>query len=507
MSLTKLHSYSSSAEIRSYLKAITFHYGIDRYLSLRSPVTRAVWNEVDSKWMVSVQNQGDFDCEILVNACGILNSIQYPQIKGLDLFKGPLLHTAAWEDNVDFRGKRIAVIGAGASAIQMLPVVAETSERCDVYIRTPSWITPPFGTEKPGNFQYTEEEKQRFRNDPEFSLSTRKKMETAFNKLFSAFIKGSEQQNTLRNALEKSMKTLVHDPALQEKLIPKFDVGCRRINPGEPYLKSLQSSNVHPVFDPIDSVTYDGIIAEGQLRAVDVIIAATGFDTSFRPRFSIIGRDGRDLKDIWKDDPVSYCGLAISGFPNYLTFLGPNTPISNGSLMGTLEATAEYFVRLLKKFINEQAVSFDIREEVQTDFDAHTQDVMKNMVWTGPCRSWYKGENGKVRALWPGSSLHYREVLESNRWEDFNWRYKGNRFAYWGQGFSAVESLGKTADGDLAYYMEKHQPLPLETYYLAAKGCIGRAAIGASFRPNADSEVVSDESDGSLLEAPLFVGI
>jgi cation diffusion facilitator CzcD-associated flavoprotein CzcO len=468
---------------------VTFHYEINRYVSLGSQVNKAIWDEAGSKWTVSVQDQGDFECEILINSGGILNNVQYPKLNGLDSFHGPLLHTAAWNDNVDLTGKRIAIIGAGASAIQTLPVVAKVAERCDIYIRTPSWITSPAGTDlKPGNLPYTEEEKRRFRDDYEFSVSTRKGMETGFNKMFKAFVKGSDEQITFRGAMEKSMMALIPDQELQEKLIPKFEAGCRRINPGEPYLEALQRPNVRPVFDGINEVTSEGIIAGGQTRNVDVIITATGFDTSFRPRFSIIGREGCDLRELWRDDPIAYFGLAVSGFPNYLMFLGPNTPISNGSLMGTLEATADYFIRMIEKLLREGAVSFEVRDDVQADFDEHTQDLMKSMVWTGGCRSWYKGEDGKVRAIWPGSSLHYREVLESNRWEDFRWRYKGNRFAHWGQGFSRQETTVKGEGQDLAYYIEKHEPLPLEAYYLAAKESSAKVKIGSSFRREVDIE-------------------
>jgi hypothetical protein len=378
----------------------------------------------------------------------------------------------------------VAIVGAGASAIQVLPAIQDKIQHADVYIRTPSWITPPAGesTGMKGNHEYTAEEKKKFLEDPEYSLQMRKEMETSCNKFFKAFIRDGDEQQMIRKKLEKSMKSLVSKPELQEHLVPKFEVGCRRINPGQPYLKALQEPNVQPVFEPIDHVTPQGIVAGGKLRPVDVIIAATGFDTSFRPRFPIIGRQGVDLRELWKDDPVGYCGLAVSGFPNYLVFLGPNTPISNGSLMGTLEATGDYFIRLIGKFIHEKAVSFDVHLEVQADFDAYTQELMKDMVWTGNCRSWYKGRNGKITALWPGSSLHYREVLESNRWEDFSWKYKRNRFAYWGKGFSQIEAPENAESADLAYYMKIHEPLPLEAYYLAAKASSNTSRIGNHFR-------------------------
>ncbi|KIX07125.1 uncharacterized protein Z518_05102 [Rhinocladiella mackenziei CBS 650.93] len=493
--------YASSAEIRSYLKAVVYHYGINEYISFKHSVNKAVWNENRGKWTVSVAGQGAFECDILINASGILNHIQHPNLKNLGDFQGLVLHSAAWNEDTDLRGKRVAIIGAGASAIQLLPAIQKDVEHVDIYIRTPSWITPPpLETMRPARgHDYTSGEKQKFRDDPEYSVKIRKEMESSCNKLYKAFIKSSDEQRDIRRKLEESMKSLLADAELQENLIPTFEVGCRRVNPGEPYLEALQKPNVQPIFDSIDEVTPHGIVAAEKLRLADIIIAATGFDTSFRPRFPIIGQKDIDLRERWKDDPVAYFGLAVSGFPNYLMFLGPNTPISNGSLMGTLEATADYFVRLIEKFIHEKAMSFNVRCEVQADFDAHTQNLMEDMVWTGTCRSWYKNKSGKVTALWPGSSLHYREILESNRWEDFVWQYQGNRFSYWGQGFARVETSDSAEPGDLAYYIRQHEPLPLEAYYLSAKASPGRPRIGHHFRHpvEADKEVEVAGDSGS----------
>jgi cation diffusion facilitator CzcD-associated flavoprotein CzcO len=476
-----VHSYASSAEIRSYIKAVAFHYGVDKYITFNALVNKAVWHEEDSKWTVSVQGQGDIDCEILINASGILNHVKLPVIKGLDTFRGPVLHTAAWDESTHLRGKRVAIIGAGASAIQTLPAIQNDVAHVDVHIRTPSWIMPPIlesmATAK--NLQYTSEEQAKFRDDAEYSVRVRKEMESASNKVLKAYVRGSSEQAELRAKLEENMKILIADEELQKHLIPQFDVGCRRLSPGEPYIKALQQPNVTPIFGEINEVTSGGIVSGMGHRSVDVIIAATGFDTSFRPRFPIIGKGGVDLRELWKDEPVSYCGLAVSGFPNYLIFLGPNNPISNGSVMGSLEATADYFIRIFNKMIKEDALSFNVRLEAQADFDHHTQKTMENMVWSGKCNSWYKNKKGKVVALWPGSSLHYREVLESNRWEDYEWQYRGNRFAYWGHGFAGVEH---EADGDLAFYIKPRAPLPLEAYYLSAKGSTGRRSIGEPFQ-------------------------
>ncbi|KAL1887489.1 hypothetical protein Sste5346_010188 [Sporothrix stenoceras] len=480
-----MYHYSSSAEIQAYIKAVAFHYNVYSSITFNTLVNKAVWSEEYATWTVSLENGPDVECDLLVNGSGILNNFKFPDIKGLDSFSGPVLHTADWDASANLSGKRVGIIGAGASAIQTLPAIQDTIAHADVYIRTPSWIMSPvlesMATTK-GNHQYTAEEKERFRSDPAFYLERRKEMEVASNKVLKAFIRDSDEQANLRTELEASMKAVISDPALQAQLIPSFEVGCRRLSPGEPYVAALQRDNVTPVFGDVDEIQPDGVVSGGVLRPVDVIIAATGFDTSFRPRFPIVGENGVDMRELWKDNPVAYCGLAVAGFPNYLVFLGPNTPISNGSVMGTLEATADYFVRLVQKMVAQDVAYFSVRADVQADFDSQTQKTMQKMVWTGSCNSWFKNKLGKVIALWPGSSLHYREVLEANRWEDYEWKHRqSNRFAYWGQGFAKVEDNG---DGDLAYYLHAHEPLPLEAYYDAARGRgAGTSPMPSEFTP------------------------
>ena len=182
----------------------------------------------------------------------------------MDSFGGHVLHTAAWDENIDIEGKRVAIVGAGASAIQVLPAIQGKVEHVDIYIRTPSWITPPIleslATSK--NFQYTLEEQERFKNDLDYSVKIRKEMESSSNRVLRAIIKGSREQVELREKLENNMKALIKDPELQELLIPKFEVGCRRLSPGEPYLQALQSPKVTPIFGDIEAIT--AVILDGR---------------------------------------------------------------------------------------------------------------------------------------------------------------------------------------------------------------------------------------------------
>jgi cation diffusion facilitator CzcD-associated flavoprotein CzcO len=259
-----------------------------------------------------------------------------PNLPGLDTFTGSILHTAAWDSSIDLEGKVVAIIGSGASSVQVLPQLEKKCKRVDVYIRTPSWICPPVVVPSGGssNHEYRDEEKQRFRKDEETYMTLRKEIESQFNGMFAAFFKLNPEQRDMRRRFEARMRSIIKDEELQAHLIPRFEAGCRRINPGEQFLISIQKHNVQPVFDAIEKVTSTGIVAGGLESPADVIVAATGFNTSFKPRFPIIGRKGINLQDVWDKDPVSYLGTGVSGFPNYLVFLGPNTPISNGSLMG-----------------------------------------------------------------------------------------------------------------------------------------------------------------------------
>lgn len=298
----------------------------------------ARWSDVSSTWTVTAENGDLIESEILVNAGGILNNYQMPTIKGLHDFTGNLLHTAAWDSSVDFHGKKVAIIGSGASAVQVLPQIQPKSSNVTVFIRTPSWISPPFVKANVGaessNYTYTEAEKVLLRQNEHHYIDMRKEVENEFNGMFDAFFKSTPEQRDMRNRFEARMKSLIKKESLQKSLIPSFEAGCRRINPGEEFLISIQEPNVHPVFGPIDKVTPSGVVSGGVEYAADIIVAATGFNTSFRPRFPILGKNGINLQDVWANDPASYMGTGVSGFPNYLIYLGPNTPISNGSLIG-----------------------------------------------------------------------------------------------------------------------------------------------------------------------------
>jgi len=220
---------------------------------------------------------------------------------------------------------------------------------------------------------------------------------------------------------------------------PNFGIGCRRITPGDPYMKAIQQPNVDVHFTQVDEITDDGLIgSDGVERKVDTIVCATGFDVSYRPRFPVIGKNGVDLKKKWEVCPEGYLGLGVPDMPNFVMFIGPTWPVENGAVVGPLLSVSEYTLQLIKKMQRENIKSWSPKQDVTDAFNEHAQEWIKHTVWKDDCRSWYKNnETGRVNAVWPGSSLHYMDVIETPRYEDFEISYHDkNPFAHLGMGFS-----------------------------------------------------------------------
>ncbi|KAF5561450.1 sterigmatocystin biosynthesis monooxygenase stcW [Fusarium phyllophilum] len=247
------------------------------------------------------------------------------------------------------------------------------------------------------------------------------------------------------------MSSAIASPELREKLIPSWELGCRRLTPSLPYLKAIQEPNVNVIRTGIRRITEKGIETDnGQIHEVDTLICATGFNTSFSSRFTIVGKNGVSLRSMWKArGPEAYLGMAIAGLPNYFTLLGPNCPIANGSLIPCIESSAKYIVQVITKIQTDQIRSLDVKQPIQDAFNDYVQEVHKDLVWTGSCQSWYKDrKSGRVVAVWPGSSIHFMEMIENPRWEDFDIKYiNSNPFSFMGNGISQREAKGE----DLTY--------------------------------------------------------
>lgn len=350
--------YASGQEIWEYIKRTTAKYGLDEKVQFNSRVIESVWDDSSGTWKVKVDQQGtiiETEADVLVNGSGVLNKWRWPNIPGIDAYRGKMVHSAQWDPALDWAGKRVAIIGNGSSAIQILPQMQRTAGHITTYIRHPTWITANLGADlarsKDGkNFKYTEDEKRRFREDPRALFEYRRSIEHRINATFPILFKDSPVQKAVSEEFTRSMRQkLNHDPELCERLIPKWPVGCRRATPGDGYLEALCEKNVEIEFNQIISFTETGIRTAAGAKQFDIIVCATGFDVSFAPFWTVVGKDGVSLAEQWRDVPEAYLGTCAANMPNYFIFNGPNSPVGHGSLLAVMGWTAEYILRWCRK--------------------------------------------------------------------------------------------------------------------------------------------------------------
>ncbi|KAG6878270.1 hypothetical protein C0992_008328 [Termitomyces sp. T32_za158] len=468
--------YAGSDEIRGYFESFATKYDLRKYVKLRHRVDNATWNAQTDSWDVEATDlardegkngTGDSNggkvidhADILINASGVLNAWRWPDIPGLKDFKGVLMHTADYDRSISLEGKRVGLIGNGSSGIQVLPAIQPKVAKLITFIRRPTWVFPTQGFEQ---HVYDKEELELFRTDHAAHLAYRKKQEERTNGIFPMFMANSAQQQDIFAQLVQTMndKLTGVEMSLAEKLVPQYGVGCRRITPGVGYLEGLSKENVEVVYGNVERITQTGCISsDGKEHELDVLICATGFDTSFMPRFGVKGVMGRSMKEEWSQEAKAYLGMGVAGFPNYFLIVGPNSPIGNGPVLCAIEAQIDYMLKFANRWQTENIRSFSPKREAVEDFIAHKDAFMKKTVWEHDCNSWYKANSvsGKVSALWPGSTLHYLEAIADPRYDDWEITYKGNRFAWLGNGYSQTE-VDETAD--LAYYIRNQDESPL----------------------------------------------
>ncbi|KAK0109702.1 hypothetical protein ONS95_002381 [Cadophora gregata] len=330
--------YSGAEEIWRYLKEVATTYDLEKYVKFDTAVEKAVWQEEEGVWQLTlVSSDGsrfEDTCEVLVNGTGVLNAWKYPDIPGIKDFEGKLMHSARWDSAYDLKGKTVAVIGGGSSAVQIVPQIQPIVGKLIPFLRSPVWITPGLAAKFAGpggtNFKYSLSQLKEFNTDPSALDKYCREMEGALNKRFTMLHNESEDQKNSRNLITDLMsKQLNNDPRLTSKIIPNFPLGCRRLIPGSGYLQSLTKENVSVITSSVAKFTKKGVIDEtGLEHEVDVVICATGFNVSFVPQFEVIGRGGKSLKEEFGELPKTYLAVTAPEFPNLFCKFIPSCPKS-----------------------------------------------------------------------------------------------------------------------------------------------------------------------------------
>ncbi|EEA22676.1 hypothetical protein TMatcc_001518 [Talaromyces marneffei ATCC 18224] len=450
--------YASAKEIHQYWKKVAKKYGAMEKIYLKHKVLAAHWNDELARWDIKVQvsdgSVWDDWCDVFISCAGSLNNWKWPAIPGLHDFKGKLLHTAAWDEEYDYKNKRIAVVGNGSSGIQVVPAMLPDVSHIDHYARGRTWLSSTFAREKldeiggsnKDNITFSPERIAEFKSDRAVYHKFRKDIEHDLQNGFWVTIKDTPEQLAGPEFFKENMKRrLAKKPELLDQILPEFPPGCRRLTPGPGYLEALTDEKVDVIKTEISCIDSTGITtADGVHREVDVIVCATGFDTTYLPRFPMTGRKGISLAEKWKDIPETYISLATNEFPNYFICLGPNAALGHGSLILLIENEIDYITKCVAKLQRDNIRSMVPRKEAVERFTKHCEQHFSKTVFSEKCRSWYKGgkEDGRVIAVWPGSSLHALKTFSNPRWEDFEYEYINDNPNGWiGDGWTAAEKL------------------------------------------------------------------
>ncbi|KAH6991435.1 hypothetical protein BKA56DRAFT_475053 [Ilyonectria sp. MPI-CAGE-AT-0026] len=468
--------YSSAEYLRQYINKVVDKLDLKKYMTFNSKVIEARFDDQKGIWELKIeQTLADGtkkiitdDCDLLLGAVGILDRWELPKITGLDTFRGRVIHSAdraQWGEYTQdkWAKENVVVIGSGASSIQAVPGMQPHTKKLDVFVRTPPWFFAQpdniKGETRPQGYKYTEEERAVFRKDHKAMIKHSKANENTLMMLHHLMVKHNPLHHQAREQITKRTREWIKDDYIFDNIIPNFSVGCRRIAPGDPYMLAIQKPNVEMHFCGIAEVVEDGVIGDdGQKVVCDTIVCATGFDVSYRPPFPLLGLGGVDLRKEWEEIPASYLGVMAPQIPNYLMYLGPNSPVESGSITGKSSSTAlvSYTLKVITKMQTNNIKYFVPKQDVSDEFNKHTQSWFKGTVWEEDCNAWYKNrKTGRVDAIWPGSALHYRVALEEPRWEDMEIKYHGpNRFQFLGYGYSAVD-LSTDPDADRSPYMNE----------------------------------------------------
>ncbi|KAK5173627.1 uncharacterized protein LTR77_002308 [Saxophila tyrrhenica] len=481
--------FAYAPQIKRYFEGFAEKYDLNKYIKLNSKVTSATWDEAKGIYNLNINSEGqelEDWCHVLVNGTGFLNDWKWPKIPGLHDFQGKLLHSANWDQDVDYDGKTVAVIGTGSSAIQIVPQVQKKASHLTAFMRSVTWISPVVGeaeieAEKEKHtsqserepqdekklmkqYWYTEEDKQRFRDDPEHLLQYRKKLESAVNSMFDMFISNSDVSKGANDMMRAEMNRRIgpgHEE-LKNRLIPSWSPGCRRITPGDGYLEALVKPNVTTVHEEIEKIVPEGLLdGSGKLHKVDIIACATGFNIAFAPPFEVYGTNGANMRQEFDPEPQVYLAMSVPKFPNYFVVNGVRGNWANGTSLPGHEACVEYILKCVKKIQNENIRALEVKQEPITQLYEHIdawhqgsdeQGEHPGSVWNEDCKSWYKNNiRGGKLWIWGGSALHFMKTIKEVKWEHYDHRYNGNMWSFLGNGRVKAEMLKDTSR--LAPYM------------------------------------------------------
>lgn len=413
--------FAGQDELQQYTNYVIDKHGLRGKTLTSANVEKIQWNNQDQCWDVDVAGRDTLQAQFIINASGPLSTPVIPQFKGRDSFKGHSFHTNNWDQNYDYKGKRVAIIGSGASAAQIIPAIAPDVAHLDIFQRTPHWVMP-----RP-DYVFKNWQRRLLKKRPVYRLLRELiywGLETRvvgfkYSPLMLEILAGRKAR--------KHIRTQIKDPLMQKKVTPDFTIGCKRVILSDTLYPAYCRSNVslHDKTDGIAEINERGILTtQGEQVDLDLIVYSTGYDaTDGVISYPVVGKDGQTLADVWADFPRAYLGTSAPGFPNLFIVTGPNTGIGHTSAIFIIEAQMNYIMRAIEEVQKRGKQKIEVKVASEDSYTRHIHSEMEKTVWhQGGCNSWYKSKSGKVIAMFPGFSFTFR------RWTK-NFREKDHDFA------------------------------------------------------------------------------
>ncbi|MER5944752.1 NAD(P)/FAD-dependent oxidoreductase [Streptomyces sp. NPDC001904] len=400
-------TFSGQERIQEYLEGVADTFRLRPHIRFDSEVKQARWDSEKLWWEVETA-QGTLTADVVVSATGPLSDPKVPDIKGLDTFPGKVFHSARWDHDYDLRGKRVAMIGTGASAIQIVPAVQKEVGKLTLFQRTPPWVMPR------ADRAITRAERWLHRQLP-FTTQARRGLLWGIRELqVQAFTKRPDELGVVERLAKRNMYRAIKDPALRAKLTPDYRIGCKRILLSNAYYPALAQPNVDVVASGLAEIRGNTLVAaDGTEAEVDAIVFGTGFHVTDMPIAErVVGADGVSLAESWKGGMAALRGATAAGFPNFMTVIGPNTGLGNSSMILMIESQLNYLADYMRQLtVLGGRVALTPRETAVAGWNNRVQDRMTRTVWnTGGCDSWYLDANGRNTTVWPGTTTEFRQA-------------------------------------------------------------------------------------------------
>lgn len=407
------HTFAPGAEIEAYFEGVAERYGIPGHVRFGEEVVSCRLE--DGLWALTTATGRRDEADVVIAATGVLHHPQYPDIKGLESFAGPVFHSARWDHGAVIDDARVGLIGTGSTAVQIVSALVERVRQLSLFQRTAQWVLPA------PNPAFTVEEQTAFAEDERMIHELRARSSAVFDLFSDAIVDASSPTMAVIEEMARAnLEDNVADPELRERLRPDYRAGCKRLVVAPDFYWAIQEPNAELVTQKIEAIEAGGVrTADDRLHELDVLVLATGFKTNaFVRPMEVVGRDGTILAESWGERPEAYLSISVPGFPNFFMLNGPNGPVGNFSLVEVAELQLGYILQLVERIRSGQCREISATPAALEAFEGARVEAAGKTVWSTGCHSWYLDDRG-VPAVWPWPFRRFRAEMAAPDWEAY----------------------------------------------------------------------------------------